>query len=214
MKRYHGSIQACLGIAMMLAASSATAQSSGSTAGLKGGINFSNLRAGGAEVSDENARFGFHAGVFGRTALSEGLSLQAELLYSTRGSTVEYNGLLIDQSVTFNTSYLDLPVLLAIRLGDVLELHGGGYVGYLLGSNVSTAGDLGEASGDLERENFHTLDHGLLLGVGVNLGAAQIGARYNMGMSEVADSNGARVLLGDARNSMAQVYLAIGIGGQ
>lgn len=203
-----------LGLLAMLYTPQVQAQTAGTTAGFKGGINWTNLRASGQDISDENARLGIHAGLFGRTALSDGLSLQAELLYSGRGSTIEYNGLLFDQSISFNTAYLDVPLLLAIRLGDVLELHGGGYFGYLLSSNVSTSGDLGSASEDLDRDNFNSMDYGLLGGVGVNLGPAQIGVRYIYGLAEVAKSDGARLFLGDARNSTAQLYLAIGLGGR
>ena len=146
------------GLMAMLYNPNALAQTAGTTAGIKGGPNWTNLRASGHDISYENARSAMHAGLFARTALSEGLSLQAELLYSGRGSTVEYRSLLFDQSITVNTAYLDVPLLLAIRFGDVLELHGGGYFGYLLSSNVSTTGDLGEAYNDLDRDHFNSVD--------------------------------------------------------
>lgn len=189
------------------------AQSAANTAGVKGGLNWSNLLANGEDVNDENARLGFNVGVFGRVAPSDALGLQAEMLYSTKGTTVVYDGL-IDQEVSINLAYLDLPVFLAIRLADVLEVHAGGYAGYLLASNVSTNGDLGDGSDDLDKDNFKSLDLGLLAGVGINAGPAQIGIRYNYGLVELADSDGARFFLGDARNSVAQLYVAFGLGGK
>lgn len=187
------------------------AQTGANTFGIKGGLNWSNLLPDGDDVNEENARWGFHAGVFGRATPSENLGIQGELLYSTKGTTVVYDGL-IDQQVSFNLGYLELPLFVAIRLGDVLELHAGGYAGYLLSSDVTSDGDLGDSSEDVDRDNFNSLDFGLLGGVGVNLGPAQIGARYTYGLVDLADSDGAKFLLGDARNSVGQLYIAFGLG--
>jgi hypothetical protein len=208
-----GTLFGTLLIAVLATGPNAQAQTQANTAGIKAGLNWTNLRGGGADVTDENARIGFHAGVFGRVAPSDAIGIQAELLYSTKGSTYTYNGLLLDQEVSFNLGYIELPIFLAIRLADVLEVHAGGYAGYLLSSNVSTSGDLGAGSEALDRDNFNSMDYGLLGGVGVNVGPAQIGVRYLHGLGELASSDGARVVLGDARNSAGQVYLAIGLGG-
>ncbi|MEO8591476.1 MAG: porin family protein [Flavobacteriales bacterium] len=190
-----------------------SAQSSGNTAGIKAGLNWSNLHVDGEDVGSENARIGFNAGIFGRLSPTEQLGIQAELLYTTKGTKVTYDGL-IDQEVTFNLAYLELPVFAAIRLGDVIELHGGVYAGYLLSSSVSSDGDLGSSSDDLDRDNFQGADYGVLGGVAVNFGPAQIGARYNYGLTNLANSDAAKAFLGDARNACAQIYLAIGLGGK
>jgi Outer membrane protein beta-barrel domain len=191
--------------------SNISAQTAANTFGVKGGLNWSNLLPDGEDVNEENARWGFHVGVFGRVAPSDNIGVQAELLYSTKGTTVVYDGL-IDQQIDFNLAYLDLPVFLAIRLGDVLEVHAGGYAGYLLSSDVTSDGDLGSSSEELDRDNFTSIDLGLLAGVGLNLGAVQIGARYTYGLVDLADSNGAKLLLVDARNSVGQLYIAFGLG--
>lgn len=204
---------AAITLGFLVGVGSASAQSSGSTAGFKGGLNYSNLMNEGDEVDDMNARIGFHAGVFGRVLPSEALGLQAELLYSTKGTTVTWDGI-IDQEFHLNLSYVEVPLFAVIRLGEAMELHGGVYGGYLLSSNVKTDGDLGDASEDLDRANFNGLDYGVLGGLGINLGAAQIGARYNYGLARLASSDGAELLLGDARNSVAQLYLAIGLGAE
>lgn len=187
------------------------AQQPASTFGVKAGVNRSTLRV--DEVDNENARYGFHLGVFGRADASDAVGLQAELLYSTKGTSVSWDGL-IGQETTFNLGYLDLPVFVVFRLADALELHAGGYVGYLLASDVSTSGDLGSGTEELDTDHFHPLDFGLLGGVGINLGPAQIGARYGYGLSELAESEAAEFLLGDAKNAVGQVYIAFGLSGE
>ncbi|HEX6222789.1 MAG TPA: porin family protein [Chryseolinea sp.] len=178
-------------------------------AGIKGGLNVSNLYI--DDVSDENARFGFNFGVYGQVFSSDAFAIQPELLFSTKGSKVEYGGNLFDQSVKYNLSYLDLPVLAVFKLGESAEIHVGPYVGYLLGANISHEGDLGNGTDDIDRDNLKPFDYGLAGGFGLNFGSVQVGARYNLGLAELADSDVAELLIGDAKNSVAQIYLSLNL---
>ena len=176
--------------------------------GIKGGLNLSNLYV--DDVDDESARVGFHVGVYGQIISTETFAIQPELLYTTKGSESEWNGL-IDQTVKFNLNYLELPVLAVFKRGESAEIHIGPYFSYLLGANIDTEGDLGGTNEELDRDNFKPFDFGLSGGFGLNFGAVQIGARYNYGLSEIADSDAADLLLGDAKNSCAQVYVALNL---
>jgi hypothetical protein len=177
-------------------------------AGIKGGLNVSNLYV--DDIDDENARYGFNVGVYGQVFATETFAIQPELMYSTRGAKAEYGGL-IDQTVKYNLNYLDLPVLAVFKLGDAAEIHIGPYASYLLHSNVSYSGDLGNGSDDIDRDHLNPFDFGLAGGFGLNFGAMQVGARYNLGLTEIADSDAARTLIGDAKNSCAQLYLAFNL---
>src|SRR5688572_31526008 len=110
-------------------------------AGIKGGMNVSNLYV--DDVSDENARFGVNLGFYGQVLSSDVFAIQPELLFSTKGSEIEYGGSFFDQTVKYNLSYLDLPVLAVFKLGESAEIHVGPYVGYLLGAKIKHDGDLG-----------------------------------------------------------------------
>lgn len=195
---------------LLVAAAPAVMAQSGNRFGLKAGASFSNLRGAGEDASDKNVRTAFHAGLFGRISAGDHLGLQAELLYSPKGTTIIYNGLL-DQQITFKLDYLELPVFAVIGIGDVLELHAGAYAGYLLSSNASTEGDLGSDADELDRDNFQGADYGLLVGAGANMGHVQLGLRYLHGLAELAASDDAQFILGDARNSTLQVYLAVAL---
>lgn len=174
-------------------------------AGIKGGLNVSNLYL--DDIDDENARYGFNVGVYGQVFSTEAFAIQPELMYSTRGARAEYGGL-IDQSVKFNLNYLDLPVLAVFKLGDAAEIHVGPYASYLLNANTSWSGDLGSGADDIDRDHLKPFDFGVAGGFGLNFGPMQVGARYNLGLTELADSDVARTLIGDAKNSCAQLYLA------
>jgi Outer membrane protein beta-barrel domain len=177
-------------------------------AGVKGGLNVSNLYI--DDIDDENARYGFNAGIYGQIFSTDAFAIQPELLYSTKGSRAEYDGL-IDQTIKYNLNYLDLPVLAVFKLGESAEIHIGPYASYLLGANISYSGDAANGSDDVDKDNLKSFDYGLAGGFGLNFGTLQVGARYNYGFVKIADSDAAELLLGDSKNSVAQIYLSVNL---
>jgi hypothetical protein len=177
-------------------------------AGIKGGLNVSNLYI--DDLDDENARYGFNIGFFGQVLASETFAIQPELLFSTKGSKAFYGGI-IDQTVKYNLNYLDLPVLAVFKLGESAEIHIGPYAGYLLGANVSYSGDIVNGDDEIDRDHLKSFDYGLAGGFGLNFGTVQVGARYNFGLAKIADSDAAEVVLGDSKNSVAQLYVSLNL---
>lgn len=204
-KKINNLIGGCLVFAFILLGVNTVHAQSKSTVGLKGGFNLSNFYV--EDIDDKDARLGFHGGLYGRVYATNFFAIQPEINYSTRGNEIISNGL-FDQRTRFNLNYIDLPVLAVFKLGKAVEIHAGVYGGYLVGANIKSDGDLGDWFDDLDRDNFETVDYGLAGGLGLNFGGVQVGARYNMGLQEIARSNGARAALGNSKNSLAQIYIA------
>lgn len=185
--------------------------SSTARAGIKGGVNLSNLII--DEPHDRHTRFGFHVGVYGQLFANEGFAIQPEINYSTKGSEVSSNFGIIDHETKFNLHYIDVPVLAVFKLGEAVEIHAGPYWAYLVGVNIDTDGDLGDGFRELDRDNFDKWDYGLVGGIGFNFSNVQLGARYNYGLNDIARSAGAKQMLGSSKNSVGQLYLAINMAG-
>lgn len=196
-------------VAVVLSSSVALSQST-RKAGVKGGLNVSNLYI--DDIHDEDARYGFNVGFFGEVISSDAAALQLELLYSTKGSRAYYDG--FNQEVKYNLNYLDLPVLAVIKLGETAEIHLGGYASYLLQANVSYDGDWGSGNEEVDKDRLKSFDYGLIGGVGFNFGPMQVGARYNYGLVKIADDDVSEALIGDSKNSNAQVYVAFNLAHQ
>lgn len=192
-------------------------QGDDSRIGVKAGVNLSNFYDN--QIDNRNLRFGFHVGLFTEIAVSEYFSIQPELLLATRGNEQTYGndgGLAddfdIEGDVRFNLLYIDLPILAKFALAEVINLHAGPYISYLLGANISAEGDLiPDGTENLDRDNFANWDYGLAIGAGVDLAAVSIGLRYNIGLNEIADSTESDLLLDNAKNSLLQAYIAVGI---
>lgn len=201
-----------MSVLIMTASSTLMAQTSdpnpSARVGIKAGLNVSNLYIN--DVNDENARFGFNGGLYGQILSSDVFAIQPELLFSTKGSQADYGGI-VNSTVRFNLNYIDLPLLAVIKLGPSAEIHAGPYFSYLLSANIDYSGNIGNGTEQINRDNLKSYDWGWSGGLGLNFGPVQVGARYNYGMVKIADSNGARSLLGNSKNSVAQLYVALNL---
>ncbi|NJN27023.1 MAG: PorT family protein [Cyclobacteriaceae bacterium] len=196
---------------LFLLAIATHAQAQSTKAGIKGGVNFSNLMQN--EFDDEDMRVGFHAGVYGQYMFaSETMALQPEILYSAKGSRAYYDFAGINGDVKFNINYIDVPVLLVFKLGESVDIQVGPYFSYLLNASVTSEGDLGDYDDDIDRDNFHSLDYGLVGGLAFNFNPVSLGVRYNYGLRPIAESDVAEELLDNAKNSVGQVYIAFNFG--
>lgn len=205
----------CAGIISVLTVTNTQAQSS-PRVGIKGGLNLSNLYVN--DVDDENARIGWHAGIYSQLFSSEAFAIQPELNYSTKGTGVTYarvgpNSVMFDHDQKFNLNYLDIPVLAVFKLGRAAEIHAGPYWSYLVRAEIRTNDDNAANEFDtIDRKNFDNWDYGLVGGIGFNLGkGAQLGARYNYGLNPIARTAAAKAVLGNAKNQVAQFYLAFNL---
>jgi hypothetical protein len=181
--------------------------------GIKAGVNLANLYV--DNIEDENMKVGLNAGFIAKIPLVRGLSIQPELLYSSKGAKVTYNNLLLGRGeYRFNLNYVELPVLAVINVAKKLNLHAGGYASYLASVNVKDMDEDGTVTDvtKLEAENFNRIDYGLVGGLGIDVENFSIGARYTYGLKEVgkSDEGGASKFLQNSKNSVITLYIALG----
>ncbi|CAA9280963.1 MAG: hypothetical protein AVDCRST_MAG56-3729 [uncultured Cytophagales bacterium] len=207
---------------VLLAAAPANAQNDnpGPSFGVKGGLNLANLFVDEDNIQDKNWKVGYHVGLFVKAPLSNMLSIQPEILYSTAGAKVTYGGSDLAQvlgitpgEVRFNLNYVQVPVMFMVNLG-AFNVHAGPYASYLLSANVKNLQNndpLNPSTAlELNESDFQRLDYGLAGGIGFDLKNAKLGLRYNYGLQRIGDGGVAGRIAGDARNAVAQVYVGFG----
>lgn len=176
-------------------------------AGIKGGVNFSTF-ASMENIDDQSSRTGFSIGAFAQLPIFDGFALQPEILFNTKGTVAEYDVAVFEGEAKYNLNYIDIPLLAVFKLGESAEIHVGPYVGFLISNNIKTDVVSGELDAD---DSFKTLDYGLAGGFALNFNVLSIGTRYNLGLSNINDSNVTDAVLSDVRNSLAQVYIALAL---
>ncbi|WP_298396880.1 porin family protein [Flavobacterium sp.] len=189
-----------------------TSTSTGASFGFKGGLNISNMYT--KDVDDENALVGFNAGIFLELPISSSLSLQPELLYSTKGAEVTYDNAFASGTGKFRLNYIEAPLLLRANVTENFNIHFGPYFAYLVDAKISneTNGGTFNFEEEINNDDLNKFDYGLAAGLGFDFDGFGIGARYNYGLQTIGKE---RTFLGqtytfpEGKNSSLSVYATI-----
>ena len=144
-------------------------------------------RFGGDDIGEfDKTRVGVAVG--GSVALSLGpyFSIQPELLFAQKGAENGTDG-------SFTISYVELPVLAKFRLpaqGNGRQFSPHFYVGGAVGLKAGCTARSGSTSDSCEDAgvDMKSTDVSLVVGAGVDIGRAMLGARYDIGLSKIQDA--------------------------
>ena len=173
-------------VAVVLAqATAAAAQSRPVAVGVKGGVNFAELKfEAEGESEDSDARKGFVGGLFIVWPSESRFALQTEALFSKKGAQVSEG----DDSGTIKFNYFEVPVLARIstaRSGRAsVHVFAGPSFGFRLSAKTKATFDGQEMSEDIDDE-VEKFDLGLVAGAGLDIGRFVIDGRYTWGTSNL-----------------------------
>jgi hypothetical protein len=185
--------------------------------GVKGGFNFANV---GGDAEDTDMRTSIHLGGYLNYKLSDQLSFQPELLYSSVGYKMsESNTEVIfgDEytekgKLTAKYNYLSIPLMLQYKIGPV-NLQAGPQVSLFMGGKykgeytLTVNGAVEESeSGEEDVDDVKGLDLGLNFGLGTEFGKLNASLRYSMGLSNTYDGEGSD----DYKETNNVIQLSIG----
>lgn len=131
--------------------------------GIKAGVNISDqVTSGKGENVNVKSILRYNGGAYFNYFFLDKFAVQPELLISGKGSDwndPEYN-------VKDLLTYIDLPVLIRYQALDILNIHAGPQIGYLLSANQKdlTTGDVYDID-----DYYEKLDLGLVIGAEANL---------------------------------------------
>lgn len=147
--------------------------------GLKIGANYANVYDQKGEKFNADPRFGLAAGAFFAIPLGKFVGIQPEILYSEKGFKAKGQLLGVAYDVTRTSSYLDIPLLLAVKPIPFLTILAGPQFSYLLKQKDSFSG--GGSSIDQQKifnnDNLRKNTLGFVGGLDINLDHLVIGAR-------------------------------------
>jgi hypothetical protein len=212
MKNVKRNVYAVLALALALMLITPSLHAQHSRFGIKGGVNLSNMYTN--DVNDKNTKIGFNGGVFLKAALSDHFAIQPEVLLTMKGAELDYNNDFVSGTGNFSLNYVEVPLLAVINITPNFNIHGGVYAASLINVTVTNKGTISsfDFAKDLGRDNFETLDYGLVGGIGFNFNLVSFGVRYDYGMNTVGksyDFSGVSHVFPDGKNSALQLYLGI-----
>jgi len=160
--------------------------------GVKAGLNFPWLTPLEDETPDITPRLGPVGGVWVRVPSAGRFCFQAEALFSEKGAHWDFPGF---ASWEFRLRYFEVPLLARGDFGDPASTTrmfavAGAAPAYLL-SDRTTVEFEGQSVTRSNPDAFYSFDVGLVGGVGVEIGPAQVEARYTHGLRHInTDDNG------------------------
>lgn len=170
--------------------------------GAKAGLNFATIV--GDDIENADMKTGVYFGGFLNTPLSDRLSFQPELLYSTQGVKTDFENI----DIKYKFSYINIPLLLKMNLDakKSINVYAGPQLGFLVKSEIE-----GEQGGSSLTEDFkdqtNNFDFSFNIGFSVDVNENfAIDLRYNRGLSKVLDIEGMDDI--KSYNSMIQLGAA------
>ena len=186
--------------------------------GVKAGFNLSDLR--GQDKSQykklESLKT-YHAGVYAQFGLNDKVSIQPEFLFTRKGFDAEQfvvppagqnpTGLTTGQKQETRLDYIQVPVLFVYNILDNVSLHVGPQASLLV--QAKYAGEERKISS----VGLSSLEYGVVGGVEARVGPARVGARYDLGLSDIYKDpkDAGSGAYDNVKNGVFQVYLGVGI---
>lgn len=175
-------------VTVLLLAISSSMQAQLVKFGIKAGLNYANQTGSDITINsgnyDKEAITSYHAGLVAEIKLTDGFSVQPELLYSTQGATYKYAATEFKKEL----GYLSIPVLAKFHLNETVSLDLGPQASFLLSERK-----------EFDVKNAETFEFGLAGGLGLNITKNFfLQGRYVLGLTEASKE-------ADVKNSVVQI---------
>lgn len=148
--------------------------------GIKGGLNVSSLTNVAEDGADSNPLVGFHVGLFGEFMIGDKFAIQPEVVYSTQGVEIEFEG----EKGDVKLDYINIPILAKYYVDNAFSLELGPQIGFITQAEAKSGG----VSVDVKDE-IKSVD--VSLGFGGSYYFADkfmLSARYNLGLTRIQEN--------------------------
>lgn len=157
--------------------------------GIAGGINYSKLTSGDYGYNNKELK-GFNSGIIMELKLPHKIGLEANILYSTKGRTFNYDQFSVNpldqtlytREIEERYSYIDIPVLLKIYFARVVSFQIGPQYSIVVSANNKFEGV--EYNGYYDSSDFIAV-----IGFGLDISRVHFSCRYNYELTPISDNS-------------------------
>lgn len=154
--------------------------------GIKAGVNNSNVYDSKGEKFTADGKFGFVGGVSLAIPIGKYLGFHPEVLFSQKG--FQANGMLLGSPYTFTrtTSYLDIPLQIALKPSEFITIVAGPQYSYLIKQKDEFTSNIisSEQEEEFKNENIRKNMFGVVGGLDINLKHFVISGRVGWDVSQ------------------------------
>ena len=185
---------------------SIAAYSQGIEIGIKGGVNITAAGAvkdlvPGVDIASKNT---YNGGVYGRFKIKLiGVFVQPELVYNTRG----YNFDITANGKTYNIKqqayYLDVPVLVGLKMFKFLRVYAGPNFQYLLKNEITGIDNIVT----FQKTDMKKANTGVQLGFGLDLSKFRVDVKYDFNPTDMGSPFSYQNQVQSIKTSMVTIQL-------
>lgn len=181
---------------------------------VKAGLNATSLSIDRDYVVEKAGRVTPYFGLVGKFPITKEFAYRQELTMTFRGGDARYNLEYYTGTKDYRLTYLDAPILFQYDFLHVLHVHGGGYVSYLLDTDLTYNGKHTDFVRHIEQDDLMQIDAGISIGGGITFEEIiEFGVRYNYGLIELANDQeegaiNAEGVLPQTQNRFLQIYMS------
>ena len=189
---------------------SIAAYSQGFEIGIKSGLNIAAASAvkdlvPGVGISSKNT---YNGGVYGRLKIKLiGIFVQPELVYNTRG----YNFDITANGKTYNIKqqayYLDVPVLVGLKMFKFLRVYAGPNFQYLLKNELTGVDDVVALAIDFKKTDMKKANTGVQIGFGLDLSKFRVDVKYDFNPTDMGSPFSYQNQVQSIKTSMVTIQL-------
>jgi hypothetical protein len=157
--------------------------------GVKAGANYSNMYDSQNKEYTADGKIGFAAGAFVSIPIGTYFGIQPELLFSQKGFKATSSILGNDVSLTRTTSYIDVPIFLAVKPSEMVTILVGPQYSFLMKQKDVFSSPITDITtiDDFDNDNIRKNTLCLVTGLDINLNSVVVGARVGW---DLFDNNG------------------------
>ena len=140
--------------------------------GVRAGLNFANIIVSGPYSTTADSRTSFLLGGYTKFMFTDKMGLQPELFYSSLGTK--------SSGFVQKLNYLSVPIMFRYNINGKLHFLVGPQLNILVAAKDISGGQTTDV-----KDAFNSTDFGGVLGVGVDFGPFNVGARYVAGFTNI-----------------------------
>jgi hypothetical protein len=159
--------------------------------GIRAGINLASFSYSAPDETEDlftfKSNLGFQAGIDYEMNLGGAIYFNPAVLYSQKGSKLEFDFLGAKSEGKFVHNYIEVPLDFVYKFGSddmKFGVFAGPYLGYFLGGYTQGDGEDKETydKADID-DGFNRIDYGVELGLGFYLSGINVRAYYSLGLA-------------------------------
>ena len=165
---------------------SIAAYSQGFEIGIKGGMNITAadvMKEASKDVQITNKNT-YNGGIYGRLKIKlVGIFIQPELVYNTRGYNFDIKEPITGTTINIKqqSNYLDVPVLVGLKMFKFLRVYAGPNFQYLLKNEITGINDIV----GFEKKDMKKANTGVQLGFGLDLSKFRVDVKYDFNPTDM-----------------------------